>query len=66
MQLILFGRSLVHLKSSRMGEVGICSKKVGEGRFFSEEIGYLKYQIQGLKTLKWGEVTYIWTQLWGG
>ena len=37
-----------HLKSSRMGEVVICSRKM-----------------EGLQSLKRGEVTYIWTQLWG-
>ena len=52
-------------KVPEWGEVGICSKKMGGGMCFSKEIGYLTNHIQGLQSLKWGEVTYIWIQLWG-
>ena len=48
-----------------MGEVGICSKQMGGGRYFSKELEYLTHQIQGMQSLKWGEVTYICIQLWG-
>ena len=51
----LGGGKTFHQKSSRMGG----------GRYFSKEMGYLMHQIWGLQSLKWGEVTYIWTQLWG-
>ena len=51
-------------KVPQWGEVGICSKKWGV-RYFSKEMGYLMHQNWGLQSLKWGEVTYIWTQLWG-
>ena len=52
-------------KVPEWGEVGICSKKLVGGRYLSKEMGYLTHQILGLQSLKWGEVTYIWTQLWG-
>ena len=32
---------------------------MGGGRCFSKEIGYLTHQMQGLQSLKWGEVTYL-------
>ena len=41
-------------KVPEWGEVGICSKKMGGGRYFSKEIGYLTHQIQELQSLKWG------------
>ena len=59
------GGKTFHLKSSRMGGGRYLFQKNGGGRYFSKEIGYLMHQIQGLQALKWGEVTYIWTQLWG-
>ena len=52
-------------KVPEWGEVGIYSKKLVGGRYLSKEMGYLTHQILGLQSLKWGEVTYIWTQLWG-
>ena len=51
----LGGGKTFHQKSSRMGG----------GRYFSKEMGSLMHQIWGLQSLKWGKVTYIWTQLWG-
>jgi len=36
------------------GEVGIFSKKMGIGRYFSNEMGYLMHQIRRLQSLKWG------------
>ena len=61
----LWGGRTFDLKNSGMGRGRYLFQKMGGGRCFSKEIGYLTHQIQGLQALKWGEVTYIWTQLWG-
>ena len=76
-KLIDFGKSIVpfhenlgegkifHKKLPEWGEVSIYSKKMGVSKYFSNEMEYLMHQIWGLQSLKWGKVTYIWTQLWG-
>ena len=76
-KLVYFGRSVVPFhenlgggktflqKSFRMGGGRYLFQKNGGGRYFYKEMGYLRHQIWGLQSFKWGEVTYIWTQLWG-
>ena len=61
----LGGGTTLYKKSSRMGGGRYLFQKIVGGRYLSKEMGYLTHQILGLQSLKWGEVTYIWTQLWG-
>ena len=59
----LGGGNTFHLKSSRMGGGRYLFQKIGGGRYFYKEMGYLMHQIHVLQSFKWGEFTYIGTQL---
>ena len=66
-KLVDFGGSVVLFQENLGGGTTFLQKstRMGGGRYLSKEMGYLRHQILGLQSLKWGEVTYIWTQLWG-